>query len=131
MTAYLGPETLSMLSVADRDIVHTALIEAARRDALTPVDLLKNKRWILASKIKRQEPVDEEELGWIIKSLQERADRTERRGARVWHVQCPMSHRMDLPMTVWGAFNTILNFTLVIESRSRMKSWNTCADFTK
>ncbi|GED71219.1 hypothetical protein BRE01_49210 [Brevibacillus reuszeri] len=80
MTAYLGPETLSLLSVADRDIVHTALIEEARRDALTPIDLLKDKRWILATKLKRQEPVDEEELGWIIRSLRERADRTERRG---------------------------------------------------
>lgn len=80
MTAYLGPETLSLLSVTDRDIVHTALIEAARHESLTSVDLLKDKRWILATKVKRQEPVDEEELGWIIKSLRERADRTERRG---------------------------------------------------
>ena len=80
MTAYLGPETLGMLSVADRDTIHTALVEAARRDALTPIDLLKDKRWILAAKIKRQMAVDEEELGWVIRSLKERADRTERNG---------------------------------------------------
>ncbi len=80
MTAYLGPETLSLLSVVDRETVHTALIEAARRDALTPIDLLKDKRWILAGKIKREQPVDEEELGWIERSLRERADRTERAG---------------------------------------------------
>lgn len=80
MTAYLGPETLAVISAADRDTIHTALIEAARRDALTPIDLLKDKRWILATKIKRQQPLDEEELGWVIRSLQERADRTERKG---------------------------------------------------
>ncbi|WP_400162885.1 hypothetical protein ACAF76_008235 [Brevibacillus sp. TJ4] len=80
MTAYLGPETLASISEADRETIHTALIEAARRDALTPIDLLKDKRWILASKIKREQPVDEEELGWIIQSLRERAGRTERNG---------------------------------------------------
>ncbi|QRG68564.1 hypothetical protein [Brevibacillus choshinensis] len=80
MTAYQGPETLEILSDADRDTIHTALVEAARRDALTPIDLLKDKRWILAAKVKRQQPVDEEELGWVIKSLRERADRSERRG---------------------------------------------------
>lgn len=80
MTAYPGPETLAVISAADRDTIHTALIEAARRDALTPIDLLKDKRWILATKIKRQQPVDEEELGWVIRALQERADRTESKG---------------------------------------------------
>lgn len=80
MTAYLGPETLAVISAADRDTIHTALIEAARRDALTPIDLLKDKRWILATKIKRQQPVDEEELGWVIRALQDRADRTESKG---------------------------------------------------
>lgn len=80
MTAYLGPEHLSVLSSEERDNIHTALIEAARRDALTPVDLLRDKRWILAAKVKRQEAVDEEELGWIIVSLKERANRSERNG---------------------------------------------------
>jgi hypothetical protein len=80
MTAYPGPETLAILSVADRDTIHTALVEAARRDALTPIDLLKDKRWILAAKVKRNEAVDEEELGWIVTTLKERADRTERNG---------------------------------------------------
>ncbi|WP_301171075.1 hypothetical protein [Brevibacillus nitrificans] len=80
MTAYLGPETLDALSADDRETIHTALVEAARRDALTPIDLLKDKRWILATKVKRQQPLDEEELGWVIRSLRERADRTERRG---------------------------------------------------
>lgn len=80
MTAYLGPETLAILSGADRDTIHTALVEAARRESLTPIDLLKDKRWILAAKVKREHPVDEEELGWIIKSLRERADHSESKG---------------------------------------------------
>ncbi|WP_411502930.1 hypothetical protein [Brevibacillus centrosporus] len=83
MTAYLGPETLEILSATDRDTIHTALIETARRDALTPMDLLKDKRWILAAKIKREQPVDEEELGWIINSLRERADHSERKGMTI------------------------------------------------
>ncbi len=83
MTAYPGPEMLMALSVADRDAIHTALVEAARRDALTPLDLLKDKRWLLAAKVKREQAVDEEELWLIVESLKARADRSERLGMQM------------------------------------------------
>ncbi|WP_289141489.1 hypothetical protein [uncultured Brevibacillus sp.] len=80
MTAYLGPETLSLISVLDREAIHTALIEMARREALTPMDLQKDRRWLLAEKVKRHQPLDEEELGLTVSTLRRRADISERNG---------------------------------------------------
>lgn len=83
MTAYLGPETLSLISVLDREVLHTALIEMARREAITPMDLLKDRRWLLAEKVKRQQPLDEEELGLAVSTLRKRADISERNGFEI------------------------------------------------